>query len=82
VFADAGGPDVTTPEGFVLGQDVATLRSVYASRLRYVPAGATSNQGVPSPAEYVVSYAQGRTTFAVHKGYVAWMMAGSPADHC
>ena len=75
VFADAGGPEIRTPQGFVLGQAVATLRSVYGSRLRYVPAGATSTQGVPSPPEYQVSDAQGSITFAVHKGYVAWMAA-------
>jgi hypothetical protein len=82
VFAGAGGPEIRTPQGFVLGRAVTTLRSVYGSHLRYVPAGATSTQGVPSPPEYQVTDAQGIITFAVHKGYVAWMAAGSPASNC
>jgi hypothetical protein len=65
---------VRTREGFRLGDTVETLKSIYGSRLTYVPAPTT---GISAQAGYVVSEPDGSIAFGVDPdGIVSVITAG------
>ena len=57
--------DVSTPEGFRLGETVQQLQAIYGSRLRYLPA---PHGGISPRAGYVVVETDGNLAFDVDPG--------------
>ena len=64
---------VSTPEGFALGDSVQKLQAIYGSRLRYV---AAPPQGMTTNAGYVVDEPGGALAFAVYQGRVHLIAGG------
>lgn len=78
-----GGPAVTTAQGFALGGTVAQLKSVYGSKLRFVPAPPAG--GIAPFPGYVVSFPDGNLVFWVASGRVGQIAGGPgrlPSDDC
>ena len=68
-------PTVTTPQGFPLGGTLAQLKTVYGSRLRFVPAPTTG--GISPLPGYIVAFPDGNLVFWVQKGRIG-EIAGGP----
>jgi len=67
---------VVAPEGFLLGGTTQALKSLYGSRLRFIPAPATGYN--PEPG-YVVSFPEGNLAFIFHNGLVTAIIGGKSA---
>ena len=73
----SGGPVVVTPQGFPVGGTLMALKSLYGTRLRYVPAPSTGPAPVPG---WVVSFpGDGNLAFGVNNGIVTAILGGKKA---
>jgi peptidase A4-like protein len=76
----AGNPSsvqsVTTPEGFRLGESVNRLKSIYGTRLQYVPA--PTNGGMTDYAGYLVRESSGNLAFIVGPTGIVTGVKGGP----